>query len=161
MTNLCKKYGITRGIAHKNYLETWNQQHPDLNFEAFLTKIPEKYLMTFDLQSYLQDWYKLVQAANELITQVEPWKKYKEEATRQEALQVLEFLLYILKNLTILSAPILTQGFSKLQSILGIKELYAIDTSKNLDFSRVEQAFNLQEFAVELQPEILYQRIEN
>jgi len=72
----------------------------------------------------------------------------------------LEFLLYIIKNLALLSAPILTQGFRKLQSILGIPELTAIDTAHNLDFGKVKTALSLKKFLVQLAPEILYQRKE-
>ncbi|MBQ9554439.1 hypothetical protein IJU97_05940 [bacterium] len=50
-----------------------------------------------------------MQKANEYITQAEPWKKRKEDATKQEAIDDLEFLLYVVKNLAVFSAPILTQ----------------------------------------------------
>lgn len=160
VSNLCLKYQINSGIAHQELLDAWNEQHPDLTFETFLDKIPEKYLENFNLQGYLQDRYKLVQAANELISREEPWKKYKDENTRSAAIQTLEFLLYIVKNLTILSAPILTQGFEKLTQILGIEGLERIDTSKDLDFSAVQALFEQKSFTVKLNPEILYQRIE-
>jgi methionyl-tRNA synthetase len=57
----------------------------------------------------LQEWYRLVQKANEFITQAEPWKKWKDDSTKQEAIDDLQLLLYIIKNLAILSSPILTQ----------------------------------------------------
>lgn len=161
VTNLCVKYGITSGFAHSNLLNNRNKQNPDLNFETFLEEVPDKYLENFHLQAYLQDWYRLVQSANELISKEEPWKKYKDEATREEAVLLLEFLLYIVKNLSILSAPILTDGFKKLQSILGISELKNLDTSKDIDYEELKAAFSSKNFAVNLQPEILYQRIEN
>ncbi|MBU0627209.1 hypothetical protein KKG31_01325 [Patescibacteria group bacterium] len=44
--------------------------------------IEEKYLDKAHIRDYLDDWYKLVQKANEYITKVEPWKKYKNTATR-------------------------------------------------------------------------------
>ncbi|MBR7036598.1 hypothetical protein IKI14_01675 [bacterium] len=47
----------------------------------------------------MEDWYRLVQAANEYISKAEPWKKYKEEATQQEALDDLSFLLWVIKQL--------------------------------------------------------------
>ena len=101
-----------------------------------------------------------MQKANEFITKAEPWKKWKDEATEAEAERDLQFLLYVVKNLTLLSAPILTIGFDKLKTILGIEALQAIDTSKNLDFSLVQSAFDLKEFSVDLKPEILYARVE-
>ena len=115
-------------------MKSRNESDEDLNFETFLQKIEARYLKTFDLQGYLQDWYRIVQKANEFITKAEPWKKWKDEATKAEAERDLQFLLYVVKNLTLLSAPILTVGFDKLKVILGIEALHAIDTSKNLDF---------------------------
>jgi methionyl-tRNA synthetase len=47
----------------------------------------------------VEDWYRLVQAANEYISKAEPWKKYKEETTQQEALDDLSFLLRVIKQL--------------------------------------------------------------
>lgn len=141
-------------------MKSRNAGDEDLNFETFLQSIEARYLKTFDLQGYLQDWYRMVQKANEFITKAEPWKKWKEEATKVEVERDLQFLLYVVKNLTLLSAPILTFGFKKLKVILGIEALQGIDTSKNLDFSLVQSAFELKEFLVDLKPEILYARVE-
>jgi methionyl-tRNA synthetase len=55
----------------------------------------------------LQDRYRLVQNANEFITKAEPWKKYKDDMTKDEAISDLQFLLYIVKQLALLSSPIL------------------------------------------------------
>ena len=120
----------------------------------------DRSLKTVDLQGCLQDWYRIVQKANEYITKAEPRKKWKEESTKADAERDLQFLLYIVKNLAILSAPILTVGFEKLKNILGIDALQEIDTSKNLNVAQVQSAFNLKEFAVDLKPEILYARVE-
>jgi hypothetical protein len=72
----------------------------------------------------------------------------------------LQLLLYIIKNLAILSSPILTQWFEKLKNILWIEELRQIDTSKNWDVETIKRAFDKKEFKVNLCPEILYQRVE-
>ena len=160
VVNLCQKYGITQGVAHQQLLEEMKKADTIQDFDAFLWTIEEKYLRTFNIQGYLQERYKTVQFANEFITHSEPWKKYKEEETRGVAIRDLEFLLYIIKNLALLSAPILTQGFRKLQAILGIPELTAIDTAHNLDFEKVKTALSLKKFSVQLAPEILYQRKE-
>lgn len=161
VVNLSQKYGITTGKVSASLLEEWTKSDPDLDFETFLEHIPQTYLQNFNLQGYLQDRYRLVQKANELITKTEPWKKYKDESTRAEAIEVLEFLLYVLKNLTLLSAPILTQGFSKLKSILGIPDLETIDTAYNLDFDTFKSLFACKEFALQLNPKILYEKLEN
>ena len=160
VVSLCSKYGINQGKADPELLRSRNESDEDLNFEGFLEKIEDHYLKTFDLQGYLQDWYRIVQKANEYITKAEPRKKWKEESTKADAERDLQFLLYIVKNLVILSAPILTVGFEKLKNILGIDALQAIDTSKNLNVAQVQSAFNLKEFTVDLKPEILYARVE-
>jgi methionyl-tRNA synthetase len=59
----------------------------------------------------------LVQNANEYITQAEPRKKFKDETTKDEAISDLQFLLYIVKQLALLSSPILINGFQKIQEI--------------------------------------------
>lgn len=161
VVNLSQKYGITSAKAVPHLLEERTKADPDLDFQTFFDQIEERYLANFNLQGYLQDWYRLVQKANELITKEEPWKKYKDPATQEEAIQVLQFLLYVIKNLTLLSAPFLTQGYQKLKGILGIEVLQSIDTSSNLSREVVKAAFDLQEFSVQLAPEILYQRVED
>lgn len=161
VVSLCSKYGINEWKVDPESLKLRNESDPDLNFDAFLQKIEARYLKTFDLQGYLQDWYRIVQKANEYITKAEPRKKWKEESTQAEATRDLQFLLYIVKNLTLLSAPILTQGFEKLKTILWVEALQAIDTSKNGDFSLIQSAFECKEFEVDLKPEILYARVED
>ena len=101
-----------------------------------------------------------MKAANVFITQTEPRKKYKDEATKQEALDDLAFLLYIVKNLALLSAPILVNGFAKIQTILGNETLSAIDSSKDyvVGSTAFAEAFAMKEFTVNLKPEIMYQR---
>jgi methionyl-tRNA synthetase len=124
--------------------------------------LDQKYLQAWDFQWYLQEWYALVQSANGFITRAEPRKKYKDEATKQEALDDLAFLLYIVKNLALLSAPILVNGFAKIQNILGNQTLSAIDSSKDYVVwsTAFTEAFAMKEFTVNLKPEIIYQRKE-
>ena len=62
-------------------------------------KMEKDYLENANTKAFVEDWYRLVQAANEYISKAEPWKKYKEEATQQEALDDLSFLLWVIKQL--------------------------------------------------------------
>ena len=151
VVSLCNKYWITEWKADWEMVE---------EFQKFFDTIEPHFVQNFDIQWYLQEWYRLVQKANEFITNAEPRKKWKDETTKDEAVKDLQLLLYIIKNLAILSAPILTQGFEKLKNILWIDELKQIDTSKNQDVEITKKAFELKEFKVNLAPEILYQRIE-
>jgi len=153
VTSLCSKYEITEA-------KLWNYE----DFLAGLTPelLDQKYLQSWDFQWYLQEWYALVQSANWFITRAEPRKKYKDEATKQEALDALAFLLYIVKNLALLSAPILVNGFAKIQNILGNETLSAIDSSKDYAVwsTAFAETFAMKEFTVNLKPEIIYQRKE-
>jgi len=151
VVSLCNKYGITEWKASWEIVD---------EFQKFFDTIESRFIQNFDIQGYLQEWYRLVQKANEFITQAEPWKKWKDDSTKEEAIQDLELLLYIIKNLAILSSPILTQWFEKLKNILWIEEIREIDTSKNWDVETIKRAFDKKEFKVNLCPEILYQRVE-
>jgi methionyl-tRNA synthetase len=106
------------------------------------------------------DWYSAVQASNVYITKAEPWKKYKDEATREEAISDLKFLLYIVKNLALLSAPFLINGFAKIQTMFGNELLSKIDSSKNILNDDFQKAFDMKEFVVDLKPEIIYKKVE-
>jgi len=98
----------------------------------------------------------LVQRANEYITTAEPWAKYKHEETKYEALSDLQFLLYIVKNIALFSAPILVNGFKKIQEIFGNDALKRIDSSKNNDNREFKMIFDQEEFEVNLNPAIIY-----
>jgi methionyl-tRNA synthetase len=101
-----------------------------------------------------------VQKANEFITKAEPWVKWKNPETKMEAEQDLKFLLYITKNLGLLSAPILVNGFKKLQHILGNEELNKIDSTTNTMNDDFKTVFDMESFSVNLNPEIIYAKLE-
>ena len=123
-------------------------------------KLEAVYLDGAHTKQFLEDWYRLVQMANEYITKVEPRKKYKDEATRQEAIEDLEFLLWVVKQLGLLAAPLLVNGFAKLQKILGNSQISALDSSVNGGGAGFQEAFDSGEFEVELEPMIMYERKE-
>jgi len=50
-----------------------------------------------------------VQAANLYMQTTEPWVKLKSHETEAEGKQHLEFLLYVIKQLALLSAPFLME----------------------------------------------------
>ncbi len=151
VVSLCIKYWITQGKCN------------DASFFSLFdfATIEEKYLNSGNFQWYLQDRYKLVQSANEFITKSEPWKKYKDESTKEEAISDLKYLLYIVKNLALLSSPFLINGFAKIQDMFGNELLSKIDSSKNIMNDDFQKAFDIKEFTVELKPEIIYKRKES
>ncbi|MCF7835332.1 methionine--tRNA ligase [Candidatus Gracilibacteria bacterium] len=161
VTSLCAKYGIKEGKMNKSNLEEFKDEDNKL-INLFETGfdghyIEKNYLEKSDIQGYLQDRYSLVQNSNEFITKSEPRKKYKDENTKDEAISDLQFLLYIVKQLALLSAPILVNGFKGIQEIFGNEELNKIDTSKNIDNPYLfKEIFDLDTFSVNLNPQIIY-----
>ncbi|HRU50478.1 MAG TPA: methionine--tRNA ligase [Candidatus Absconditabacterales bacterium] len=150
VTKLSEKFGITNGKLGKN--ENW--------FKDFNINTINDFLKNHDTKGYLEKRYHLVQKTNEYITKEEPWTKYKDDSTKAEAVECLEFLLYIVKNLTVLSAPILVESFEKIKNILGTDILNGLTTDTNGSFEVREKAFNTTEFNVNIQSEIIYPRIE-
>jgi methionyl-tRNA synthetase len=63
-------------------------------------------------------WYEQVQSANEMMQRTEPWKLFKDEARKAEAVEIIEHLLYVIKQLTILTAPMLLDSTQKVVEIL-------------------------------------------
>lgn len=106
----------------------------------------------------LQMWYRGVQAANFYMQTTEPWIKLKEQGTREEGVQHLEFLLFVIKQLGLLSAPFLLEGFAKLQTILGNETISNVSTA--VSGTTWKDAWEMEEFAVALKADILYQKLE-
>jgi len=180
VTSLCEKYKINDGvfILKKREMFKWEDLDPEVSragdsrasenglFKLFeedfnADYIEEKYLNKAHIRDYLEDRYKLVQKANEFITKAEPRKKYKRDATKAWAISDLQFLLYIVKNLALISAPFLVNGFKKIQNIFGNEELSFVDSSvSSADNDNFKKAFDMREFKVELKPIIIYQKKE-
>ncbi|MCK9467155.1 MAG: methionine--tRNA ligase [Candidatus Absconditabacterales bacterium] len=150
VSKLSEKFGITKGKLGNN--ENW--------FKDFNINTISDFLKNHDTKGYLEKRYHLVQKSNEYITKEEPWIKYKNENTKIEAIECLEFLLYVVKNLSILSAPILVDSFEKIKNIIGTNILDGLSTETNTSFEIWENAFNVTEFNVNIHSEIIYSRIE-
>lgn len=90
------------------------------------------------------------------MTHAEPRAKYKNENTKAEALSDLQFLLYIVKNIALFSAPVLINGFKKIQKIFANEELNAIDSTKSNEEHAFKIIFDAEDFPVNLNPEIIY-----
>jgi len=120
----------------------------------------EYYLKKLDLQHLIRDWYNLVQAANKFLNDAEPWKKLKNEETKKDGLHDLQFMLYIIKNLTILASPFLINGTKKSKKILGIKALDALTTTETMPENKLQELFDITETDLTLQPDIVYKKKE-
>ncbi len=147
-------------LSQKYKVESWKLWDNENWFDELNLNLLEELLKKHDIKTYLEKRYSLVQKANEYITKEEPWVKYKDESTRWEAIECLEFLLYVVKNLTILSAPVLTDGFEKMKNIFGSELLNDLKTDETVDSELWKKAFEATEFDVNLNPEIIYPRVE-
>ncbi len=136
----------------------WTEGYILSLLDGDIGNIEMKYLDGANTKTFLEDRYRCVQLANEYITKAEPWKKYKDEATKQEAIEDLEFLLRVVKQLGLLAAPLLINGFAKLQKILGNEKIAKLDSGKNSMNSDFSEAFDMQEFEVVLEPMIMYEK---
>jgi methionyl-tRNA synthetase len=132
VASLGKKYGVVKGKFDEERLKEFKGDVEDNQLLKFLEKglsagsLEDAYLNNANTKGFLEDWYRLVQLANEYITKVEPRKKYKENP--EEAKADLEFLLWVIKQLGLLSAPLLINGFAKLQKILGNEKISQINS---------------------------------
>ncbi len=165
VTSLCKKYGVTSGRFNKQKRELFKEDNESKLLSYFEdgrdgAKIEEQYLKKAEIKSYLDDRYQLVQKANEYITKTEPRAKYKNEETKDEAIADLQFLLYIVKNIALFSAPILVNGFKKIQDIFGNEEFSTIDSTINHTNNTFKEVFDLEDFPVNLNPAIIYKKKE-
>ena len=153
VTKLAYKQWITKGCIANNSKQSL--------CNSITIQSLENALDTANINTYLQVRYSGVQEANLYMQEQAPWVKLKDESTRTDGIADLEHLLWIIKQLTLLSAPFLTNSFKKVQEILGNSLLSQIDSSANLSDPIVfKKIFNLTEFEVHLHPDVVYQKNE-
>jgi methionyl-tRNA synthetase len=174
---LCNSWGnlVNRVVTlcKKNWVVNWSKtasasinSHIDVDWFTWAKDIEMDYLSKAQFKQYLDDWYKTIQKANEYMQTQQPWTKLKDEFKREEGVKDLQFLLWVVKQLTVLSAPILTEGFIKMQRILGNEEIKLLDSSipEKIGIGQsgwqFESILAMEDFSIDLQPEILYQRVE-
>lgn len=87
------------------------------------------YLAPATLKTYLDNRYKTIHKANEYMQTEQPRKKLKDENSRESGIRDLQFLLWVVKQLAVLSAPILVDGFSRMKVILGNDAINLLDSS--------------------------------
>lgn len=166
VTSLCKKYWITHWRFNRQKWELFKENNESRLLQYFEdwwdgAKIEEQYLNKADIKWYLDNRYQLVQRANEYITKAEPRVKYKQEATKDEAIADLQFLLYIVKNIALFSAPILVNWFKRIQDIFGNDDFSGVDSAKNTQDNSFKIMFDMEEFPVQLNPQIIYKKKES
>lgn len=157
VSNLAAKNGVSKGKLYQEKLNKFdNKLILDIEKE-FETNLTWKY----QFQQYLQSWYEIVQICNKYMQDEQPWTKIKSEETKQDWIEDLEFLLYMIKQLWLLSSTFLIEWFEKLQNILWNSEISSINTEKDwwLNEWKLKEIFDMKEFNINLVPGLLYNRI--
>lgn len=157
VTKLSEKYWITTWIKHE---DRWvNLLKSEANNPDWSDMFTQYNIDANNIKDYLESWYVWVNKANEFIQNEEPWKKYK-AGEEDEAKKDLEFLLWITKQLSVKSAPILVDWFEKLKEIFGNKEIKKVNTDAG-NTPQVKEIFDATEFDVNIQSQIIYPRVED
>lgn len=155
VVTLCKKNDVIAGVLDSSLAWEWQ------SWFDWAKDIEVNYLSQAQLKLYLDNWYKTVQKANEYMQIEQPWTKLKDDTRREEGIRDLQFLLWVVKQLAVLSSPILVDGFATMQKIFGNELLHKLDSGSSPEWQGTfEKMLVMEEFSVDLQPEILYQRVE-
>ena len=161
VTKLAQKEGIVQGKIVRNMKQDDISNRLWKMLDKFNRADFENYFENSDLSSYVKNWYEIVQETNYEVQTLAPRTKLKSEETKADGIADLQFLLWMIKQLTLLSAPFLTNSFKKVQEILGNPLLSQINSSANLsDPELFAKVFNLTEFDVQLQADVVYQKKE-
>ncbi len=133
---LCKKYEISKvDITDLSILDTFDQDWTLLDSElrkVFLElrnnnylahEVIASYIQNNDYMWYLRDRFSIVQNCNWYMQIKEPWVKIKDKDTKQEAINDLQLMLWLVKNLALISSPFLVEWFSRIQDIIQVQHI--------------------------------------
>ncbi len=180
VSKLCKKYKINdvsvsdsalKRLLDKEFaLETWYWESLKfdwasqllqnfINLKQWNWSIYEwmnLYIWNLDYMWYIRQRFSKIQLCNQYMQQQEPWVKIKNPATEQIAKEDLQLMLWMIKNLALVSSPFLVDWFSKIQSIIAINnpDRTAFQTFENESDSewiakKFQTLLELTEFEVE------------
>lgn len=167
VTNIAAKNGINIWYNHIDKFRSNNQTWINWleyalyyeNIDAFINT----YFSNVNINNLLKKWYDSVMWLNLFLQLNEPWKKLKSEDLWEKQLgkEIIEHVMRAIKQLTILSSPILLDSTQKVVDILGNEELKnAIELFYNQKENNLLNLYLQEEFIVNLSPGILYARVE-
>lgn len=143
-------------------MDTWFSPH--LFICELPTWNPNNSNVDLEFRNDIEQFIDLVNFANKFMQDTQPWVKLKSEdsSLRSEWQQDLEFLLYMIRQIGILSSPFLVEWFEKLKNILGDETIVNINTGKDwwLEEWQLKSIFDIIDFDVNLNPGHLYTRVE-
>jgi len=157
ISKLSEKFGINKAKKSPDFL---NFLSPDSNtlLKAILDKNAEQkieeYIEKVDYQTYLKNWYELIQATNKFVQDTAPWKVMKED--EQKWISILETAVYLIHKINLLGSFFFIESFEKINNIFWFKHF---DNSKNFD-GFFEELYK-DDFEITAKPEIVFKKLEN
>lgn len=136
----CWDIAVLKDVATKE----WYDKNPlwRMFVEGFDAQVIDTYLETFDLVRYMRDWYALVQLWNKYVDEVKPWIVVKQD--KEKAKKELKTLLWLVKNICLLSAPFLLEWFEKWKHIIQIQNPLRASFTTEKSSESLQQLFDLQ-----------------
>ena len=162
ITKLAQRADIRVAYMHFDWLKKLLELVDDNNklklllVQGWNSAVVESYFDRFDIQGFIRDWYDLVQATNKLMEDVQPWVLLKQSS--QKAKEFLEFGLHLIRNLALVSSPVLISSVAKLAQIIGDDAFAWFDFNKGRA-EDIKVLFDQQEFKVNIKPMHLYTKV--
>ncbi len=155
ISKLSQKFDVKQWKLHNDLLTDELKQNKLLKaiFENKIEDLLENIVNNVDYQTYLKDWYELVQATNKFVQDTEAWKVMKEDETKWK--QILEQAVYLIHKINLLSSFFLLDAYEKVNNIFNFKNF---DNSQNFEW--FTQEINEQEVEIIVNPEIIYKKLE-
>ncbi len=158
VTKLAEKQGITEAIYNptkNSFLTEANGLGHTLTPWSIDIDYIENLINRWETNTLLKERYALVWETNKYMQDTAPWTKLKEESIKADGIADLQHLLRVIKQLGLISAPFLTHGWAKLQTILGNEELSAVTTLTTSTW--FADLLSREKFEVRLVADVLYQ----
>ena len=155
ISKLSEKFGIKKWKLNQKLLNDEIKNNP--LFKAILDKNAEQkieeYIEKVDYQTYLKNWYELIQATNKFIQDSAPWKLIKEDEQKWKS--ILETAVYLIHKINLLGSFFFIESFEKINNIFWFKHF---DNSKNFD-GFFEELYK-DDFEITAKPEIVFKKLD-
>lgn len=171
-------YSRICSLVNKNWIQNWElidskfEYFKDLSnksennklldlFNHFDEEILENYIKNFKFWDYIKDWIMLIDLSNTYIQNTKPREKLKNLETKQDWIDDLKFLVYILKNIWLLWAFLFIDWFEKFKQLYILEWIENIKTWKNDNINEwyFQKLFELEYFKISMKEWHLYERI--
>lgn len=121
---------------------------------GFDVEIIDGYLKRVDLVAYMRDWFQIVQLGNKYVDETKPWVSAKENP--DQAAKDLQVLLWLIKNIWLLSAPFLLESYKNFTNILQFQHPLWMKFTTKVSSEDLKTLFDLEEGEVKYGEGYLY-----